>query len=114
MLVPNSFKENIANTFYDKDINIHEKIETQDAEGGRKIVAGVILSIFKGNVNFSVSKEIQEEYGLNYQIDVVITTNDSNVGINDLLSYLDVIYVVTDAKTRDSHRRIIANKYGKN
>lgn len=109
MFVPNSFKDNIAKTFYDKDINIHEKIETQDAEGGRKTVASVVLNTFKGNVNFSVSKEIQEEYGLDYQIDIVITTNDINVKINDLISYLDVFYVVTDAKPRDSHRRIVAS-----
>lgn len=113
MLVPNSFKDNIATAFYDKVLSIHEKIETQDAEGGVKTVAGIVSNTFKGNVNFSVSKEIQEEYGLDYHIDVVITTNYSDVEINDLISYLGVTYVVTDAKPRDSHRRIVASKYGK-
>lgn len=113
MFVPNNFKNNIANIFYDKDINIHEKIEIQDIEGGRKTVVGIIIDSFKGNVNFSVSKEIQEEYGLDYQIDIVITTNTDKVSIDNLISYLGIVYKVTDIKPRDSHARIVASKYGK-
>ena len=111
MLVPNSFKDNIAKTFYDKDINILSTTQTVDAEGGRNKGIGEVVRTFKGNVNFSVSREVQEEYGLDYQIDLVITTDDNDVDIGDIIKYLDVIYTVTDAKPRDSHRRLVASIY---
>lgn len=113
MLLPNDFKETIAETFYDKDINIHEKIETQDAEGGRKKVAGDLITTFKGNVRYTNLKEIQEEYGLTYQIDIAITTHYEDISVDDLIKYKDVTYVVTDAIPNDSHIFIVGVKFGK-
>ena len=64
-------KNKIAEVFYDKEVSILGSIDSIDAEGGVKHEGGAVTSTFKGNVNFSKCKEIQEEYGLDYEIDIV-------------------------------------------
>ena len=47
-----------------------------------------VLESFKANVNFANCGKIQEEYGLDYLINIAITTNtDVNVNINDIIRY---------------------------
>ena len=103
-------KNKIKDTFYDKEVSILSKTQTIDAEGG--IVKGSleVIDTFMGNVNFSNCKKIQEEYGLDYQIDVAITT-DKMVNIDDVIEYLSVKYTVTDVMPTDSHILILASKW---
>lgn len=109
MLLPKQFKETIANTFYDKDVNILSKNSTLDAEGGRTIKGGSVSVTFKGNVRFTNLKEIQQEYGLSYQIDIAITCDpDTAIVVDDIISYNNKKYKITDALPSDSHLLIVA------
>ncbi len=111
-MLPHKFEDKIADTFYDKDINIISKNQTLDAEGGVVINDNGVSSTFKGNVRFNNLKTIQEEYGLDYQIDVAITTRKSTlISLNDLIMYKNITYVVNDAIPFDSHILIVATKW---
>lgn len=101
----------IAQTFYDKEVSILDKKSNVDAEGGVTSKGYDVIGTFKGNVNFSNCKQIQEEYGLDYNIDVSITTDYNLLKINDIIKYLDVIYNVTDVLLSDSHILIVATKW---
>lgn len=101
----------IAKAFYDKEVYLIDKRTTIDAEGGVKMTGYDVVDKFKGNVNFSNCKQIQEEYGLDYNIDVSITTNYNGLKHNDLIKYLDVVYNVTDILPSDSHNLVVATKW---
>ena len=101
----------IARTFYDKEVYLIEKSVTMDAEGGLNVKGYDVVDNFKGNVNFSNCKKIQEEYGLDYNIDISITTNYHLLKLNDLIKFNDVVYNVTDVLPSDSHFLIVATKW---
>lgn len=112
MYIPNQMKTKIANTFYDKTVEIMSKESTIDAEGGVTSKGLAVTDSFKGNVSFSNCKKIQEEYGLDYNIDISITTYaDSSVSLDDIIKYNDIIYNVTDVLKFDSHILIVATKW---
>lgn len=112
MYIPNKMKKKIADIFYDKTVSVMTRIVTTDAEGGVNDKGLEITSSFKGNVNFSNCKQIQEDYGLDYEINVAITTStDSVVAINDIISYENVVYKVTDILPFDSHKLVVAVKW---
>jgi hypothetical protein len=104
-------KNKIASVFYDKTVEVVESQTTIDAEGGVKYNGSNVVDTFKGNVNFSNCKQIQEEYGLDYNIDISITTDYELLKHNDLIKYQDVTYNVTDVFKRDSHNLIVATKW---
>jgi len=111
LYIPNQMKKQIAKTFYDKEVSVLVKNTSIDAEGGVNSKGYDVLETFKGNVNFSNCKQIQEEYGLDYNIDVSITTDYNLLKINDMIKYQDVIYNVTDILPSDSHLLIVATKW---
>lgn len=108
MLVPNSFKQAIADTFYDKTFTIATVTTGKDAEGGATATVGTPVS-HKGNVQFSLSQKMAEIYGISEDIDIAITTN-IKPNINDRLAYDGVQYDVRSVKPRDSHVLIIGSK----
>lgn len=111
MYIPKTMIKEITNTFYDKTVEILDKKINIDAEGGVTSKGFDVIDTFKGNVSFSNCKKIQEEYGLDYNIDVSITTNYKLLSINDFIKYNDVIYNVTDILKSDSHILIVATKW---
>lgn len=111
MYIPKSMKKQIAKTFYDKEVSILVSKTSMDAEGGVNTKGYEVLDKFKGNVNFSNCKQIQEEYGLDYEIDVSITTDYNLLNINDIIKYQDVVYKVTDILSSDSHFLVVATKW---
>jgi hypothetical protein len=104
-------KKQIARAFYDKEVEILEKTTNIDAEGGVTATSLDVINKFKGNVNFSNCKKIQEEYGLDYLINVSITTDYDGLKLNDVIKYQGVIYNVTDIFKRDSHNLVVATKW---
>lgn len=111
MYIPKTMRTKIASVFYDKEVEVLEKATTIDAEGGVNTKGLQSKDNFKGNVSFSNCKKIQEEYGLDYNIDISITTDYNLLKINDIIKYLDVIYNVTDVLPSDSHILVIATKW---
>ena len=110
MYIPKTMKSKIANTFYDKTIYILSNTELTDEEGGVISNSDEVIGSFKGNVNFSNFKKIQEDYGLEYNIDMAITTN-YEVAVNDFIKYENIIYTVTDVIKNDSHYMVVATKW---
>lgn len=104
-------KTKIAQVFYDKEVEILEKVTTIDNEGGVNTKGLEVKDTFKGNVSFSNCKKIQEDYGLDYQIDISITTDYEAVKIDDIIQYQSIVYNVTDVIQNDSHNLIVASKW---
>lgn len=112
MYIPAQMKNKIAEAFYDKEVSIMNNVVETDAEGGVINRGLAVLSNFYGNVSFSNCKQVQEDYGLDYEIDITITTStEVNVVINDIIKYNDVIYKVTDVLPSDSHKMVVAVKW---
>lgn len=112
MYIPQTMKSKIANTFYDKTVGKMTKQTVIDAEGGVTSKGLTVSSNFNGNVSFSNCKSIQEEYGLDYEIDISITTDvNTDISINDIIQYNSVVYKVTDVLPSDSHILIVAVKW---
>lgn len=111
MYIPKSMTKQIAKTFYDKEVSVLAKQSNIDAEGGVTSKGYDVIDTFKGNVNFSNCKQIQEEYGLDYNIDVSITTDYNLLKINDIIKYQEIIYNVTDILPSDSHLLVVATKW---
>lgn len=111
MYIPKSMKKQIAKVFYDKEISVITSKVTTDAEGGVNTKGYEVKSIFKGNVNFSNCKQIQEDYGLDYDIDISVTTDYESIKIDDVIKYHEVVYKVTDVLKSDSHVLLVAKKW---
>ena len=102
----------IANTFYDKTVEVMSNNIITDAEGGVTYKGLAVTDSFNCNVSFSNCKKIQEEYGLDYEIDISITADtNTNISINDIIKYDNVVYNVTDVLLSDSHILIVATKW---
>lgn len=113
MYIPKQMRKEIARVFYDKTVEVLSHKTTTDAEGGVIYKGYEVIDTFKGNVNFSNCKQIQEEYGLDYQIDISITTDYELLLHNELIRYQDVTYNVTDILVSDSHLLVVAKKWQK-
>lgn len=112
MLFPDSAKQAISETFYDKEVVILEKTETIDDEGG--IVKGgtTVKNTFTGNVRFTQLGELQTELGLVSQIDIAITCpTDTAVVVDDLLQHKGVKYVAKSVIPSDSHLLIVGERW---
>ena len=107
MFIPKTMKTAMAKAFYDKEIHLLDKRTETDAEGGVKTSGYSVRTTFKGNVNFSNCEKVQEDYGLDYKVNITITTDYNGVSISDILSYNTVLYEVKGVYTRDSHNVVL-------
>ena len=111
MFIPQTMKREIARAFYDKEIHLMNKSVEIDAEGGVKTKGYSVQESFQGNVNFSNCEKIQEEYGLDYKINIAITTDYTNLTVEDIISYDNVYYEVKGIYKKDSHVLIVGAKW---
>lgn len=111
MYIPKTMTNKIAKVFYDKEVDVLMSNLSTDAEGGVIYKGYEVKDTFKGNVNISNCKKIQEEYGLDYNVDISITTNYNLINHNDLIRFNDQVYNVTDVLPNDSHILIVATKW---
>jgi hypothetical protein len=100
-------KTAIANAFYDKEIHLLDKRTETDTEGGIKTTGYSVRTTFKGNVNYSNCEKIQEDYGLDYKVNVSITTDYDRLKIDDIMAIGRVLYEVKGLYTRDSHTLVL-------
>ena len=100
-------KTEIAKAFYDKEIHLMNKSIEIDNEGGVKTKGYTVKESFKGNVNFSNCEKIQEEYGLDYKVNITITTDYTGLEKDNILSYDKVLYEVKGIYIRDSHLLVL-------
>ncbi len=112
MLFDEKAKAKIAKVFYDKTIEVLDSSESVDSEGGIVRNTATVKSTFKGNIRFNTLGELQTEMGLTQKIDIAISCpTDTEIEVGDLLRYAGVIYLVSDALPRDSHKYIMGAKW---
>lgn len=110
MEIPESFKRAIADTFYDKKIYVLSKKESMDCEGDYIVEKNENVYNFMGNVSFSNFKAIKEEYGIDCDIDIVITTSlehKEKIDLSTLIVYNGKTYEITDKFLKDSHMMLV-------
>lgn len=108
MEIPEMFKQVIANTFYDKDIEIWTEGTIKDDEGA-VIGDGKLEKIdsFKGNFQFSTREYIQQEYGREIEANAIVTCDKANAEIGNILVYNDKEYEIKSLVPSDSHITIL-------
>ena len=85
-------------------------MEVTDEEGWADALSTTEIKTFVGNVRFDNLAQLQEDFGLDEKIDIVITT-DETVELGNILEYEGIVYRVTSAIPYDSHNLITAIKW---
>lgn len=115
MQIPDLFKQVIADTFYDKDIEIWSSGTIKDDEGAvignRKLNK---IDSFKGNFQFKTREYIQQQYGKEIEANAIITCDTTVAKIGDILVYNNNDYVIKSKVTPDSHTILLVNGSDKN
>lgn len=108
MKIPETFKQVIADTFYDKDIEIWSEGTIKDDEGS-VIENGKLEKIdsFKGNFQFSTREYIQQEYGREIEANAIVTCDKTVAEISNILVYNNDDYTIKSLITGDSHTTIL-------
>ena len=110
MLLPANFTDIVADTFYDKDVSLLTKTQT-NTDGWIK-ETGVVSGSFKANVQFSNLGTVQAELGLTERIDVAMTcSTDVAIEVDGLFRYQGVTYKATAVIPYDSHKRVVGTKW---
>lgn len=110
MKLPNEFKQVIADTFYDKDIEIWTSGKIKDDEGS-VIGDGKVEKIdsFKGNFQFTTREYIQQEYGKEIEANAIVTCDKTVAKIGDILVYNGKEYTIKANPSSDSHTTLLVN-----
>ena len=112
MLLPDGFKNTISKAFYDKTINVLERNEATETDGGRGDVVTTVKSGFRGNVRFMMFGEVLDEQGLKYEADAVITCpTNTEIELEDVVSYKNVNYFVKAVLPFDSHLKVLVDRW---
>ena len=108
MKIPETFKQAIADTFYDKDIEIWTEGTIKDDEGS-VIENGKLEKIdsFKGNFQFFTREYIQQEYGKEIEANAIVTCDKTVAEIGNILVYNNNDYTIKSLITGDSHTTIL-------
>lgn len=108
MKIPEIFKQVIANTFYDKDIEIWTSGTIKDDEGS-VVGNGKIEKIdsFKGNFQFSTREYIQQEYGKEIEANAIVTCDKTVAEIGNIVVYNNNDYTIKSLVPSDSHITIL-------
>lgn len=108
MKIPEEFKQAIADTFYDKDIEIWTEGTIKDDEGA-VIGNGKLEKIdsFKGNFQFSTREYIQQEYGREIEANAIVTCDKTIAEIGNILVYDNKEYEIKSLVPSDSHITIL-------
>lgn len=110
MNIPSEFKQIIADTFYDKDIEIWSSGTIKDDEGS-VIDEGKQekTDSFKGNFQFTTREYIQKVYGLEIEANAIVTCDKTLATIGDIVVYEDNDYTIKSKITGDSHTILLVN-----
>lgn len=110
MKLPNEFKQVIADTFYDKDIEIYPVGIIKDEEGA--VIENCKLEkidSFKGNFQFTTREYVKQEYGNEIEANAIVTCDNTIAKIGNILVYDGNNYSIKSIIVSDSHTTIIAN-----
>jgi len=110
MKLTTGFKEKIAGTFYDKEVDLLSSVPVIESDGWTGKDDLVKTGSFFGNVRFSNLAKIQEDYGIKDEVNIAITTN-AIVPLEQLIMFRGLIYKVNNVPQSDSHYLITAQKW---
>lgn len=104
MQISDLFKQVMANTFYDKHIEIWTSGTITDDEGavignGKKD----LIDEFDGNFQFTTREYIQKEYGQEIEANAIVTCDKTVASIGDILVYNGKEYTIKANPSSDSH-----------
>ena len=110
MQISDLFKQVIADTFYDKDIEVWTSGTIKDDEGA-VIGDGKQDKIdeFKGNFQFTTREYIHQEYGKEIEANAIVTCDKTVAQIGDILVYNGNDYTIKSKVTLDSHITLLVN-----
>lgn len=108
MQIPEIFRQAIADTFYDKYIEIWTKGTIKDDEGS-VIGNGKLEKIdsFKGNFQFQTREKIQQEYGQEIEANAIVTCDKTIAKIGNILVFNNKDYTIKSVIPSDSHITIL-------
>lgn len=110
MQIPDLFKKTIADTYYDKEIEIWSSGTIQDDEGS---VVGngkqKKIDNFMGNFQFTTREYIQQEYGKEIEANAIVTCDKTIAKIGDILVYNNNEYDIKSVLHSDSHTTLLIN-----
>lgn len=108
MQISDLFKQTIANTFYDKQIEIWSSGIITDNEGS-VIGNGKVEKIdeFMGNFQYSTRENIQQEYGKEIEANAIVTCDKTKAKIGDILVYNTKDYTIKSIVPSDSHKTLL-------
>lgn len=115
MKIPEVFKKAIAETFYDKDLELWTSGTLKDEEGC-SIGTGKLEKItdFKGNFQFSTKEYIQQEYGKEIDAEAIITCDEIQAQIGNIIVYEEQEYEIRANIKSDSHITLLVKGNGLN
>lgn len=110
MQVSDLFKQAIADTFCDKDIEIWTSGAVKDEEGA-VIGNGKLEKIdsFKGNFQFQTREKIQQQYGQKIEANAIVTCDKTVAKIGNILVYNTQEYEIKSIVPSDSHVTLLVN-----
>ena len=110
MNISSEFKQAIADTFYDKDIEIWSAGTVKDDEGA--IIGNgkqEKREQLKGNFQFKTREYIQQQYGQEIEAIAIVTCDKTVANMGDILVYDGNDYAIKSIIVSDSHTTIIVN-----
>lgn len=113
MKLPSNFETEIASAFYDKEITKYTSTVETDDEGWARVVESASSETFMGNVRFDNLAHIQEDYGIQEVVDIVISTHES-IANGQLIEYDNVLYKIIRAIPYDSHIMLFGQMQNEN
>lgn len=113
MQISDLFKQAIANTFYDKKIEIWTSGTIKDDEGA-VIGNGKLNKVdsFKGNFQFKTREYIQKEYGMEIEANAIVTCDKTVAEIGNILVYNEKDYSIKSKIVSDSHITLLVEGDG--
>lgn len=113
MQIPDIFKKVIADTFYDKDIEIWTSGTIKDDEGS-VIGNGKLEKIdsFKGNFQFQTREYIQQNYGREIEANAIVACDKTVAQIGNVLVYNNKEYTIVANPISDSHTTLLVKGDG--
>lgn len=110
MQISDLFKQVIAETFYDKDIEIWTSKTIADDEGA---VVGNgkqdLIETIKGNFQFKTREKIQQEYGQEVKANAIVTCANTKAVEGNMLVYDAQEYEISSVLPCDSHITLLVN-----
>lgn len=108
MKISKEFEQVIADTFYDKEIDIYDIIEEIGEELDVIRKKGKIKEKLKCNVHFIGNEIAQKDFGLNIETNIMITCDNTVAKMGDIITYNYNYYTITGILQCDSHTKVFA------